>query len=600
MTECFALLDDDTASDTEPRSRRYTGFVRILRCSQFGEWSDMLDQMQLALMQGLYAVGLFSYELGAAMMGVDYVDSDAPLAQVLLFERCEPMSSEAVTRWLESCVDDAAHAGIANGNANITEAEFADAIATIRSDIEAGDTYQVNYTYRLRFDVYGAPLALYRRLRARQPVPYGAFIALPDGAAVLSLSPELFLRHENGTLTARPMKGTAPASGDAREDDDRAQALASDEKNRAENLMIVDLLRNDLGRIAKFGSVRVPELHRVSRYGSVLQMTSTITAHLREDVSLAEVFRAVYPCGSITGAPKMRTMQIIREVEPEARGLYTGAIGWFDAPGCAENLGNFCLSVPIRTLMLSGPDGGVRQGVLGVGAGIVYDSVAEEEYAECQLKARFLSGLPQMFELFETMRASRDGCPLLARHLLRLQSSANYFGLPFDEAVIRTQIREACEELGEGDHRLRLTLGENGASVHAAALLPLVEPVRVLLADAPMRSDDLFLRHKTTVRQIYDAAWREAEQQGAFDTLFFNERGELTEGGRCSVFLRLDGRWFTPPLAAGVLPGVMRAVLLDDPAWGASERRLRRGDLLRAEEIVVCNALRGVVLAVIN
>jgi len=523
-----------------------------------------------------------------------------------------------VGRWLDrEAAKEDTPSGIANLSANVSAAEFEAAIEKIHAYIEAGDTYQVNYTYRLRFDVFGSPLALYRRLRARQPVPYGALLALPDGRAVLSLSPELFMRHENGELTARPMKGTAPATGDAATDTARAHELASDEKNRAENLMIVDLLRNDLGRIAEFGSVRVPALHQVARYGSVLQMTSTITARLREDATLADIFGAIYPCGSITGAPKRRTMQIINEVEPEARGLYTGAIGWFDAPendsisrgrervgvrGITEQddsshsnqIGDFCLSVPIRTLALQAPDDGLRAGEMGVGAGIVFDSNATDEYAECQLKARFLSGLPQTFDLFETMRATRDGCTLLEQHLQRLRASALYFGFDFDDSSIRTAVREACASLNDGDHRLRLALGVAGISVQTTPLQKLVEPVRVLLAPETMQSSDLFLRHKTTVRQRYDAAWREAEQQGAFDMLFCNECGELTEGGRSSVFVKLNGRWFTPPLESGVLPGVMRAVLLSNPAWSASERRLTLDDMLAAEEVVVCNALRGV------
>lgn len=609
MTDCFALLDDSTASDVAPRSRLYTGFVGAFTCAQASELPTMLEQMQQALRDGRHAVGLFSYELGADLVGISHAASDWPLAQVLQFDRCEQLSADEVARWLDSrTANDVTPAGIANWRANVTEQEFGTAMEKIHAYIEAGDTYQVNYTYRLRFDAFGSPLALYRRLRARQPVPYGTLVLLPDGRAVLSLSPELFMRHENGQLTARPMKGTAPATGDALVDAARAQELASDEKNRAENLMIVDLLRNDLGRIAEFGSVRVPALHEVARYGSVLQMTSTITARLLEETTLAEIFGAIYPCGSITGAPKRRTMQIINEVEPVMRGLYTGAIGWFEAPAADARVGDFCMSVPIRTLALQAPDddglpNGIRRGEMGVGAGIVFDSDAADEYAECQLKARFLSGLPHEFELFETMRVTRDGCTLLERHLQRLRASALYFGFAFDEQTICAEVQRAYASLSEGDYRLRLAIGNSGAagiSVQTAPLQKLAEPVRLLLAPDPTQVGDLFLRHKTTVRQRYDAAWREAEKQGAFDMLFCNEHGELTEGGRSSVFVKLNGRWFTPPLDSGVLPGVMRAVLLDDPAWNASERWLTLDDLHAAEEIVVCNALRGAVRAVVD
>jgi para-aminobenzoate synthetase/4-amino-4-deoxychorismate lyase len=433
-------------------------------------------------------------------------------------------------------------------------------------------------------------------------VPYGALIALPDGSAVLSLSPELFIRHGRGVLTARPMKGTAAATGDTLQDAMRADALAADPKNRAENLMITDLLRNDLGRIAVPGTVTVPHLFEVDRYNSVLQMTSTVCARLRIGVTLAQAFAALYPCGSITGAPKRRTMQIIRELEADARGLYTGAIGWFDSPDNGQTIGDFCLSVPIRTLVLQAPDnGGVRAGEMGVGAGIVHDSVAAEEYAECQLKAKFLTGLGHDFELFETIYASRaEGCRHLDLHLQRLRSSAAYFGFAWDEQRVTNVLRQVCSALPAGPHRIRLALNQAGAcSVQHAALLPLTEPVKVLLAPQPTVADDLFLRHKTTVRERYDAAWRAAEAQHAFDMLFFNTRGELTEGGRSNVFVKLQGRWYTPPLASGLLPGVMRAVLLADPAWNASERRLTRDDLRAAEEVVVCNALRGALSATV-
>ena len=480
---------------------------------------------------------------------------------------------------------------------NVGQAEFTRALGAINAYIEAGHTYQVNYTYRLRFDAFGSLFALYARLRARQPVPYGALVALPDGGAVLSLSPELFVRHAKGELVTRPMKGTAPASDDDLENAQRAAALAADTKNRAENLMIVDLLRNDLGRIAVTGSVQVPALFDVQRYSSVLQMTSTVRAQLRPDAQLAEVFAALYPCGSITGAPKRRTMEIIRELEPAARGVYTGAIGWFDPDG------DFCLSVPIRTLVLQPEQTGVRRGEMGVGAGIVYDSDAYDEYAECQLKARFLTGLANDFEIFETMQASLDdGCQRRAAHLARMQASASYFGYPFNPAEAVAVLDATCAGMAPGQRfRLRLALAPDGKlNVSSGALAMLEEPVTVFIGDTPTRSDDLFLRHKTSVRVRYDAAWRDAESRGGFDCLFFNERDELTEGGRSNVFVKIDGRWCTPPLTCGVLPGIMRAAMLSDPAWDAQERAITRAMLEASPQIVVCNSLRGAIAATLG
>lgn len=598
--ECFALLDDGDAGGLMPRSRLYSGYLGRLECGQASALPGMLERLQQELVRGRHAVALFAYELGADMRGISAPADTTAISQVLLFEHCAYLSEARVGAWLEARGQAQRPAGVVDVHASVSETEFTEAIERIRTYIEAGDTYQVNYTYRLRFRTYGSVFDLYRKLRQRQPVPYGAFIGLPDGQAILSLSPELFVRHQSGELTARPMKGTAAASADFQQNAASASALASDPKNRAENLMIVDLLRNDLGRIAEVGSVQVPRMFEVTRFASVLQMTSTVRAQLRNDAGLSEIFTALYPCGSITGAPKHRTMQIIRELEPAPRGYYTGAIGWFDAP-VNRAVGDFCLSVPIRTLVLQAPaEDGLRAGEMGVGAGIVYDSEADEEYAECQLKARFLTGLRPDFELFETMHATREhGCRHLDRHLHRLRSSAAFFGFAFDQVRTEETLRDACSDLTAGvPHRMRLALDVDGNCILQQALLtPLAEPVRLLLAPHPVEVDPLFLQHKTTVRAEYDKAWRAAESQGAFDTLFCNRLGEMTEGARSSLFVKLGGRWFTPPLTAGLLPGVMRSVLLDDPQWGATERPLTLDDLRAAEEIVVCNSLRGAMRA---
>jgi para-aminobenzoate synthetase/4-amino-4-deoxychorismate lyase len=631
--EVFALLDDASPEAATAggavRSRLYTGHAGTLRCDDIGAWPQLLERMQAALARGEYAVTVCSYELGDALAGQmadprasssaaapSAPTSRPPYAAVLLFRQCDLLSAAEVGEWLAArSFPIERPAGIANIRPNITQDAFNAALARIHDYIEAGDTYQVNYTYRLRFDAFGGIHALYARLRGRQPVPYGALVALDDGTAILSLSPELFVRNEDGVLTARPMKGTAPAAPPTQSAENilRATNLAADPKNRAENLMIVDLLRNDIARVAETGSVEVPALFEVHRYSSVLQMTSTITAQLRADASLGDIFNALYPCGSITGAPKRRTMEIIRELEPDPRGVYTGAIGWFDPvprdpedhEGDGAKVGDFCMSVPIRTLTLQAPNaGGVRRGEMGVGAGIVFDSDAAEEYAECQLKARFLTGLQNDFEIFETMRATPgSGVRHRQRHLQRLAASARYFGFAWDVAAANAYLDTACAMLAPGSaaYRLRLALNPSGAfSVQHAPLAPVSDPVRVLLADDATSADDLFLRHKTSIRTRYDAAWRDAEAQGAFDTLFFNERGELTEGGRSNVFVRVDGQWLTPALGCGVLPGVMRGVLLDDPDWNASEAVITRAMLDAADDIVICNALRGAMKAVLQ
>ncbi|PKO83990.1 MAG: aminodeoxychorismate synthase component I [Betaproteobacteria bacterium HGW-Betaproteobacteria-11] len=618
-TAGFALLDDATAPAGVLASRLYTEWVESIVLREASAFAVDMERLQQALARGLHAVGLFTYELGARLQGVTPRHAVPEFGQILLFRRCQRLDREGVTAWLAQQETGDEPAGVADLAASVDEVGFTAAVERIHALIAAGETYQVNYTWRLDFSVFGSPIALYRRLRARQPVPYGALIRLPDERWVLSLSPELLARHAKGRLVAEPMKGTLAASMDAADNARRAAQLASDPKNRAENLMIVDLLRNDLSRIARPGSVKVPELFAVRQFGEVLQMTSTIHAEPAAGVDLAAVLTALLPSGSVTGAPKKHTLELISALETLPRGLYTGAIGWFEharRPASASALrphGNFsashlpefCLSVPIRTLTLSPPAAyGLRRGVLGVGAGIVQDSVAREEWRECWLKACFLSELAPDFALIETLRASREGISLLDRHLARLAASARYFGFALDEAKLRRQLAAHCATLDQGGvFRLRLELSACGeVSLSSSPLPKLDTSVTVLLAPPnlcpPLPA--LFLRHKTTQRAVYDAAWRTAEATGAFDVLFFNAAGELTEGARSNVFVKLGGRWWTPPLTAGLLPGVMRAALLDDPAWAAGERRLTRGDLFDAEAVVVCNALRGVLPAKID
>lgn len=606
--ECFALLDDSLAAPGVAASRLYTAYHGEIRCTDPARLEADWAAVEAELAAGRHAVVLADYEWGVRLAGVATAKPGGAL-RVLLFDRVERLDGAAVADWLaaqEGCVD-AGAAGVADCAESVDRPAFDAAIAAIHAAIRAGETYQINYSYRLDFAAYGAPVALYRRLRTAQPVAYGALIRLPgdgdseDGGYVLSCSPELFLRNAGGELQAKPMKGTAARSGEPAEDARIAAALAADPKNRAENLMIVDLLRNDLGRVAATGSVEVPALFAVEPYPTVFQMTSTVSARLDAAAGFPAVLRALFPCGSITGAPKHRSMQLIDALEPRPRGLYTGAIGWVEATAPGRGCGDFCLSVAIRTLTLGAPWHGVRAGELGIGAGIVIDSRAADEYAECRLKARFLSALDPGFQLIETLRAVRGGdgrysVPLLQRHLARLGASAATLGFSCDEAGVRAALDAHLATLaGGGDQRVRLLLHKDGRiELGGGPLAPLPPgPVALLLADATTDADDYLLRHKTTRRAHYDVAIRSAEAAGAFDTLFFNRAGELTEGGRSNVFLHIDGAWLTPPLAAGVLPGVMRAALLDDPAWQAREARLTRADLAHAEAIVVCNALRG-------
>jgi len=620
-TDCFALLDDCNATLALPSSRLYTGFVREHRCDDPAALDRVWAAVAADMGTGLHAVVLADYEWGARLMqaGHAQLSSESKGAlRVLMFEHLQRMSADAAGNWLAQREEDElaldpgqpAPAGVIDIVPSVDREAFTDAIHHIHDYIREGETYQVNYTYRLGFRSFGAPVSLYRRLRARQPVGFGTFIGLPaasGGGYVLSCSPELFLRNTAGKLEARPMKGTAPRAREPEGDSEIARMLGEDVKNRAENLMIVDLLRNDLGRIARTGSVKVPKLFAIEPYSTVFQMTSSIEAELAPEADFADVLRALFPCGSITGAPKHRTMQIIADLENTPRGLYTGSIGWIDPPATpGQKCGDFCLSVAIRTLTLGQPDqSGLRAGMMGVGAGIVIDSHAEEEFEECLLKARFLTGLDPGFCLFETLFGRRDtGIRHLDRHLARLKASAHALSFVFPRQSILDALAGQCATLAQNqDYRIRLALHKDGRTDLAVTRLdPIVTPVRVL---PPKRrgqvpTEFLFVGHKTTMRAAYDTAVADAIRQGAFDRLFVNHDGQITEGGRSNIFALIDGEWMTPPVSAGLLPGVMRSVLLDDPAWRVREAPLTLADLRRADRIVLCNALRGPIDAILD
>ncbi|WP_137923245.1 aminodeoxychorismate synthase component I [Cupriavidus sp. 2SB] len=611
QTTPFVLLDDAHAPGVAA-SRLYTDFVREDRVQPGADTATLDILLDAGWRAGLHVTLFAPYEFGGALVGAPvHVGDDLPFhdgaLRLLWFRNLSMLDASQAAQW----VDERAASGPAGAidiAGNLTSQQYADAIARIHAYIEAGDTYQVNFTQRLRFGTFGDPVAFYAALRAAQPVPFGVLAQLPGDEWVLSLSPELFVAHDGeGHLVARPMKGTAPRSGDAQQDGQAAKALAADAKNRAENVMIVDLLRNDLGRVAVPGSVAVPDRFVVEPFGRVLQMTSTVTATARPATTFGELMQALFPCGSITGAPKRRTMQIIAELEDSPRGLYTGSIGWLDAPSDSMPLGAFGMSVAIRTLVLgaANPEG-LRRAEMGVGGGIVHDSVADDEFAECGWKARFLTLHDPGFTLFETMHACDGDVRHAERHLQRIATSARAFGFALDLSATRAALQAEAARLGNGDWRLRMSVDKRGTLTFAhGALVALLDGVvAVELATQRLPVSDVLRRHKLSARATYDAGWQTAEQHGAFDALFFNTRDELLEGGRSSVFVQVDGQWMTPPLSADILPGVMRAVvleegdaLIDGPVVKAT---ITREMVLRAGQIVLVNALRGVMRAVLR
>lgn len=587
----FALFEDRLAAPGQPAAWIFTAPVATWEIRTSRQLAAALAAMAE---QNLWSVWALDHELGdlfepkvepKAQGSAQALPPGRPLARFWAYAEARALSPQELDEWWAAQTASQA-AGVGGLSVGLDEATYRARLATLQEHIRAGDCYQVNFTFPLHFQAYGSPLDLYRQLRQRQPVRYGGFVQTASGT-LISLSPELFLRRQGRRLVTRPMKGTAARLADPAADAQAASALARSEKNRAENLMIVDLLRNDLGRLALPGSVRVSQLFAVESYPTVHQMVSQVEAEVlsQDDFRLLE---AMFPCGSITGAPKVRAMQLIRELEAAPRGLYTGALGW------RSPTGELRLNVAIRTLELDAEG----KGRMGVGSGIVADSRADEEWQECLLKARFLTDLDPGLELIETLRlevqAGRPCFPRLAGHCRRMGDSAAWLGFPWSRKAMLATLASRAEGLADGVYRLRLAL--NKAGVLDARCLPLSpEPEGkrlLLLADAPVASRDPLRRHKTTARGLYDQALaRVAARPEVFDVLFLNEQGEVAEGARSNVFARLDGKWLTPPLAAGALPGVFRAERL--AAGEAEAAVLTLTDLRRAEEIRCANALRG-------
>lgn len=588
----FALLDDAVRDC----ATLYDDYVesRFLQADTLHGLDGLLQQ---GWQRGLHVVLWADYAFGHPLQHLS-PQPDACLA-LHWFRKCETVAEPE--KWLQSRYPDHAPAGISTPTSHTGKADYLHAVGEIQAAIARGDTYQINYTTRLQLQSYGHPAQLYRRLR--QPVPYAALAHLPDHKQqpgwTLSFSPELFVNiASDGLITTEPMKGTAPVLGDGG-DEARAQALHADPKNRAENIMIVDLLRNDLGKIATTGGVRVPAPFQVRRFGSVWQMTTAIEAQAKPHTSAADIFRAAFPCGSITGAPKRMSMQIIDALETSPRGLYTGSIGYLKP--CPSGLGfEGALNVVIRTLQLKPLSDGLYQGTYGVGSGIVADSEAEAEYIECQWKAHFLNALAPEFGVFETLRAEGGQCALLSLHLERLQEAAAALNLrlPPDAAQ---QIGRYLQALPDAaPYRVKVLLDSDGLRLSHAACAPLHGAQYALIAPQALPLHDYLRRFKTTRRAAYDAGWQQAEQQGAFDSLFFNTEGCLLEGGRSNVFVRFGSEWHTPPLSLDILNGVMRRAVLADSQHYLNtahifERRITQAQLRQADEIVLCNALRGLI-----
>lgn len=549
----------------------FTGPVEILSTSDRESVVPLLQRVeQLVEVRRLHAAGFVSYEAAPAFDPalVVHPPGEFPLLWFALYQGCTvvpppsaPPSGIAPLRW----------------NPSVSEDDYRSAIRRIKEHIRDGDTYQVNFTFRLYTPFSGEATDLFAGMIHAQGDGYGAYVDTGRWA-IASASPELFFRLEGGTLTSKPMKGTA-RRGRLRSDDlEESARLQSSPKNRAENIMIVDMVRNDLGRVAEPGSVEAKDLCAVEQYPTLWQMTSTVSC--RTAGTLGDIFTALFPAASITGAPKIRTTAIIRDLESTPRRLYTGALG-FLTPGRRAQF-----NVAIRTLLI---DRVSRTAEYGTGSGVVWDSEERSEYQECLLKAEILFHRRPAFDLLETLRWTPGGeYLLLDRHLERLLASAAYFGRRCDRERILDLLRATARDLPRTPHRVRLVVPEEDEPSVEAVPLSGAAPRCIALAAEPVSRSELFLYHKTTYRTVYEAA--RAALPGFNDVLLWNEEGEITESCIANVVVEQHGRLLTPPLSCGLLPGVYRSHLLEQGV--IREAVVRVEDLSRCSRIFLINAVR--------
>lgn len=617
--ESFVFLESARVTPENHRSLLFLRPSKLLIMQPCESVADFFAAIEQELSQGHHLAGWFAYELGYLLesrLRPLLPEGDRPLAVLGVFPppliynhtlgRClkiipwEPRDNQPLSSSLSTCSPLTKPELAANKpRLNLEESQYLQQVEQIKNHIAAGDTYQVNYTIKQEFPYQGSAAALYRTLRRNQRVSYAAWLKL-NGENTLSFSPELFLRRKDRHCTVRPMKGTCRRGLTAEEDVKMATFLRNDEKNRSENVMIVDLLRNDLGRICRPGTVKTTQLFTTESYETLHQMTSTIQGELYNNLNLAEIFQALFPCGSVTGAPKIRTMEIIRELEKEPRGVYTGAIGFISPQN------EMVFNVPIRTVCL-------RDGLatMGIGSGIVNDSDPQREWQECQLKGQFLSQPIPSFVLIETMLWQPEyGYHFLDLHLERLLTSATRLSFVADLAEIQELLVAEATTFTEA-RRVRLSLAKDGTLDLTHAIfsdqpcffsweeLPTAEgrelPV-VTIATQPVDPDQPLLYHKTNsraIREFYDGQRQKALAAGYHDVLFINTRGEVSEGAISNIFIRKGGQLLTPPLSSGLLNGVLRRHLLSLKHPPLREKTIYIQDLREAEAIYIGNSLRG-------
>ena len=583
-TSPYVFLETISSDKENKNSYLFTDFVDILTFNHSDDLGYFLRRAQNYLNQGYWLCGWFGYELGYYLEPALHSlrkKSNSNLAWLGVSKKPHSLDIKQSSALFKTKNIEQANYSINNIKPNISQERYSKTIGKIKDYLEQGLTYQVNYTFKIKFDFSGSIFDFYSNLRLNQPTAYAALIDTGSNQFI-SLSPELFFRIEDEKITARPMKGTADRGRTESEDKQACAALRESEKIQAENIMIVDLLRNDLGRISK--RVRVPKIFEVEKYKTLHQMTSTIEAKLKSNLSLEDLFSSIFPSGSVTGAPKIKTMEIINLLEKEPRGIYTGSIGYI-----APNR-DACFNVAIRTIHLKG-----QKGELGVGGGIVYDSLAKSEYEEAMLKAKFFMQKFSEMSLIETISWEGQEYFLLELHLKRLKNSCDYFSIALNEkALIQRLNQEAPKENGRFKVRVLVDI-EGEVSIEKSPLGQIPQLAKIKISSERTDSKDCFLYHKTTKRDLYDCELTKVRKEGFFEVIFLNTAGELTEGAITNLFIERQGQLYTPKLSCGLLPGVMRESLISQRK--VKEKTLYLKDIYQADKIYVGNSVCGLIKA---
>ena len=534
--------------------------------------------------KGYYGYSLINYEAGflfeeklSHLQSSDY----EKLIQFFFFDKRnvnQIKSSEIITTDFSND-----KYSVKNFKLNRSETQFFDDIKKIKNYIKEGDTYQVNYTVKGKFSFSGSCSAFFENLLFNQSAKYSAFIN-NNKEIIISVSPELFFHQKNRNIISHPMKGTTRRGHNQTLDKIAETELMKSEKNCAENVMIVDLIRNDFGRICRYGSIEVPELFTIEKYESLFQMVSQVRGKLRKKIKHFDIIQNIFPCGSVTGAPKIRTMEIINEIENNKRGIYTGSIGLIKPE-------EFKMSVAIRTITINKQTG---DGIMGLGSGIVWDSNPKSEYEEVLLKSKFLTEPLDYFEIFETMRYENGQIKFIDDHIERMKSAAEYFLFKFNEKKIRKQIDKSIAELDKQKiKKIRLSLAKWGEiRVDVSDIAKPAKDILVIISQNKINSTDKFRYFKTTNRKLYDDEYKHFSSKGFFDVLYLNKKDEIAEGSRTNIFFRKGANWFTPAIESGLLPGVYRKYFIETHP-DISEKNIRIEDLINADELLLTNALRS-------